>query len=63
MCLNVAEPTQRVKLGKIPFSKSCEFGKTDVEELIWMLEVVLLADCDRNKVINYHVTIIIIIGL
>ncbi|ODN04620.1 Mismatch repair endonuclease PMS2 [Orchesella cincta] len=32
------EPTKRVKLSKIPYSKNTEFGKSDIEELIFMME-------------------------
>jgi len=35
---NDAEPTRKVNLTRIPYSKTCEFGKPDVEELIYMLQ-------------------------
>jgi len=53
-----AEPTKRVSLTKIPYSKSCQFGKQDVEELIYLLEVrirlgqVLSRRCLRSLLIS-----------
>jgi DNA mismatch repair protein PMS2 len=34
----LAPPTQRIKLVQIPFSKSVQFGKEDLDELIFMLD-------------------------
>jgi len=34
-----AEPTQRVQLTAIPVSKNWQFGKEDIDELLFMLEV------------------------
>ena len=31
-------PTKRISLTKIPYSRSCQFGKSDLDELIFMLE-------------------------
>jgi hypothetical protein len=33
------EPTRRVNLMQVPYSKSLQFGKDDVNELIFMMEV------------------------
>lgn len=38
----IAEPTKRVRLAKIPYSKNWEFGKSDVDELIFMMDVRLV---------------------
>ena len=35
-----AHPTKRVKLLKKPFSKNWEFGKDDIDELLFMLQVI-----------------------
>lgn len=35
----LAEPTKKVKLTMIPMSKNWSFGKEDVDELLFMLQV------------------------
>lgn len=37
--LFLAEPTKKVKLTMIPMSKNWSFGKEDVDELLFMLQV------------------------
>jgi len=34
-----AQPTKRVQLTAIPVSKNWQFGKEDIDELLFMLEV------------------------
>jgi hypothetical protein len=34
-----AEPTKRVQLTSIPVSKNWQFGKEDIDELLFMLQV------------------------
>jgi len=51
--LFLAEPTKKVKLTMIPISNNWSFGKEDIDELLFMLQV----NCNFN-IMKFKITIL-----